>query len=304
MLNNIGRNIILFEELKKILGFFNSAKVEVMLLRGSFFITVNDLFFLTREMEDIDIAVRKRDFEKAVKIVKSQGYVLVKSGEWAFAKKGSLAALDIHKGFFGDDFFYEDEFWRCSKEISVSGFKARVLSPPHQIFYSVWHSAVHHICFKRKWMEDMARFEKIYGDGINWSEIVFLARRLRVEIPFYTFFKKQAAVSIGFVPHNVISELCPKTVSGKFLLFLYSLIAEKNRKISEIGHLSKFLFSGNFIAKLRFVANYFFPKRDFMERRYSFKNAPILYLVRPFLAFYKLSREITRISDERILKIL
>jgi hypothetical protein len=294
--NNIGRNIILFEALKKILEIFNSAKIEIALLRGSFFLTVDDLFFLSREMEDIDIAVRKRDFEKAVELVESRGYTLVESGEWAFEKKGSLAVLDIHRGFFEDDFFYEDEFWRCSKEIDVFGFKAKILSPSHQIFHSVWHSAVHHICFKRKWFEDILRIEKFFGGKINWKEVVFLAEKTGLEIPFFVFLEKVNETFPGTLPEEVIFSLSPETIFEKMFLVFYRLVASRNRKTSEIGHLFRFLSKKGFRGKFSFAVNYLLPDKSFMKRRYPVKNLPLLYFSRPFIAFWKLNRELSKLT--------
>ncbi|MGC9070381.1 MAG: nucleotidyltransferase family protein, partial [Elusimicrobiales bacterium] len=109
------RNTILLNEIYKMDSSFYEEGIIAILIKGAALILKGYIRFCEREMSDVDVVVRERDYDKVVRILEKKGFDEIKDGRHAYYRGvGDMFApviFDVHSYFSNlkfDDIEFED----------------------------------------------------------------------------------------------------------------------------------------------------------------------------------------------------
>ncbi len=303
---NIARNLLIYRQLKEILDRFYAADIETILLKGAAFAETVYPHIGLREMEDIDILIRKEDIYRASKVLKNIGYKALKSGEDAFFREGEAAVLDIHTdlwyitgeveiyrrkrncseiGHNGIDRGFED-LWSRAKEIVIEDIRVKILSPEDSLIYIIAHAGILHGEFNETAKRDIRLILEKYRD-INWRFIIEMIYRYNLLIPSRYIFS--VLDNRGIIPSGVMDMLGQERVSFS-KEYIYRSILHMNH-FEDKGHILRILFIRGDTNFLKYLIDFLFPSREFIEQRYNISKgsaiSTLFYLLRPVGLIYK-----------------
>jgi hypothetical protein len=192
--SNLARNMILQDELVRIVTEFNSQNVPVIILKGAAMLESIYRDISLRQMSDLDILVRPEHLDKAEKIALEQGYNFLVDTEiqkqtkegcrhlanlWHREKK---IVLEIHHHIVSPNESYQfnlEGFWERAKTIKLLGTEALIFAPEDNLI---------HLCinflFDRKFesekalgqLSDISELIKYYKDTLDWDLVQRVAR--------------------------------------------------------------------------------------------------------------------------------
>lgn len=151
-------NIMIGEELKKIIKIFNEREISFIILKGHAFIeTIYNKNPGIRPLKDTDLLLRKDDVKNAFSVLNEMGYELYEGYQaeawyWnrhfhlPFQKKGKNTTfhVEIHWHLIEPDIpvkFDIEAFRNRAVEIDYLGAKANILHSEDALLYLIWHSA-------------------------------------------------------------------------------------------------------------------------------------------------------------------
>ncbi|MBE6088933.1 MAG: hypothetical protein E7206_13015 [Clostridium beijerinckii] len=147
-------NLIQRNNINNVLGIIDDLKkhgIEIIVLKG---IILREFYPRPefRTMGDIDILIKKNDYDKVKSYLVSKGYECIEEGKnevhQGFTSKGKLE-IEVHwnlinnKYFNGDIKEFENNLWNNSIEIDINGVNTRMLSFNDFILHMLLHMAVH-----------------------------------------------------------------------------------------------------------------------------------------------------------------
>ncbi len=186
---NLVRNMVLQDELSRLLSALNNQNIPVIVLKGAALLETVYSDISLRPMGDIDILVRPEHLDQAESIALQQGYGFLVDHEvqkhtkqncrhlanlWHHEKN---MMLEIHHHIVSQDepyYFNLDGFWARAKPVLISNTPALVLAPEDLLIHlSIRflldrryqsNSALGQIC-------DISEVIKHYSDSLNWGLI-------------------------------------------------------------------------------------------------------------------------------------
>ncbi len=152
-----------------------------------------------RPMQDIDVLVRRADFERAAALLQAQGYQFSnKASLWneAFAREfmGNVAyskagvAFDVHwhpvtmSWFRATTAFDLDGLWARAVPTDIAGAPALRLCPEDEVLHLCYHTAVHHGLAHPHGYRDILGVLRAERDNLDWSTLAERAREWRVSV--------------------------------------------------------------------------------------------------------------------------
>ncbi|ALB47615.1 nucleotidyltransferase domain-containing protein [Clostridium beijerinckii] len=147
-------NLIQRNNINNVLGIIDDLKkhgIEIIVLKG---IVLREFYARPefRTMGDIDILIKRDDYDKVKSYLISIGYECIDEGKnevhQGFTSKGRLE-IEVHWNLINNKYFhgnieeFEKNLWNNSIEININGVKARMLSFNDFFFHMCLHMAVH-----------------------------------------------------------------------------------------------------------------------------------------------------------------
>jgi hypothetical protein len=183
------RNLILLDELNKLYDIFQKENINLFVIKGTSLILKNIFDIDEREMSDIDVFVKKKDFKNIEFLLYKFGFKKIEKGYNSYYKEigGYFAPIifDIHYDFIGIKF---DDI-----EIENTEYKnIKVSSLIDDFIITSIHSVIRHGYLSKKYLEDLFR---IYREGVKkYSDFVNKVIRKSEKFGFgyivYLCFKK------------------------------------------------------------------------------------------------------------------
>jgi len=286
--NTLARNIVLLEELEKVLKKFEEENIEVILLKGCSLlgrIYTDEVItsFSKREMEDLDLLIQKKDSSRIKEILERFGYQFVPAGDLTFVKKYGEnfppVVLDLQEKIW----YIRDtkKIWENALTVENAGIETKVLSPEEEIIFLAAHRVVHHGKINESCLLDVRKIIEHYQEKISWEKIVEKIKNYALETPLYFVFSK-----VENIPFWVRTEIKPRNSFSEKLYQLFFSFSE----YEDIGHFLRLLTFPTLFGKINFLFNFFFPGKEFLIRRYGLKNkffALLFYFLRPFILLFK-----------------
>jgi hypothetical protein len=140
------------QQLNNIIVILSAQNIPIILLKGAAFTDVLYSPQAPRTSNDLDILIQKKDWEKAVLLIKTLMHYAEKSQpdvfgdlyELSFIPKGNVgAALDLHASLIHPLLFNisEEQLWKNSvKHPSINNERVRMLSPEHALIHQAIHA--------------------------------------------------------------------------------------------------------------------------------------------------------------------
>lgn len=156
----------------------NQEGIKVLLLKGIVLCHSYYKSLALRRMEDIDIAVLPKDYEKAVKIAYKLGWKGEKALHSIDLKKDTVGAVDLHELIYKENFSHkeiEKELWEDLTRISFYGEEVYIMTD-EDMFISVLINEFLDILAmpkgskKIKWILDITRIIE-NSDNLDHSKI-------------------------------------------------------------------------------------------------------------------------------------
>jgi len=182
------RNAIFYEELKKILRFFEDRGISVIVLKGA--VLAEEVFknVASRQMNDIDLLVQEHDLDKSAETLTQLGYIPYecrRSEGWYKSHHHHLVpyfnpakgtVIEIHRNIIPlESSFSVDTFklWERSQYIRIGNISTKVLSPEDLIIHLCLHlSFCHGFIGGIRILIDISQTVRHYGERINWNWLI------------------------------------------------------------------------------------------------------------------------------------
>ena len=255
------RNIILYDELAKILPVFNSAHIEIIVLAGAALGATVYPSIADRPMGDIDLLIRHRDKQAIGGLLENLGYVLdtARSDEAHYSK--TIGEFTLHIDCHTDLSHYLDDralagVWARAQTLHAPRSKftlsaanvlhsLTVLSPEDSLIYTAVDSAIYHGRITDNTINDIELIIKHYGNSLNepsplvgegrvrgvrcidWPLVIQLIKSYRLETPIYILFDAGRQEGIP-IPDAVMNALHPRRRSLEYRLYKTILYAPRS----------------------------------------------------------------------------
>ncbi|MDW7680342.1 MAG: nucleotidyltransferase family protein [bacterium] len=301
-LDTLGRNTIVYNELKALLKIFNQAQIDTVLLKGAGLLAsvYPDLGF--RFMSDIDILIKESDLSRAQQSLLTNGYSQNKPTYRIQNKKyhhlppfwnpAKNIRIEAHWTLARTDTIFNIEiadFWSRVQKSKFGGSDILLLSPEDMIIHQCLHlflSQVNSNIFKT--LFDIATIVQHYQNWLDWDQIAACSTRYKLATPvFATLFLINDLIEIS-IPPVVLSRLRKKTSTAQLSWM------EVDYKQSGMESISRnFFVTPGFKKKISYILSRIFPSIEHLNYKYSLpENSKIVYLyyfIRPFHLLYKYS---------------
>ena len=296
---NVCNNLLLAEELIKILKLLKNENIDAIPYKGPILAILAYRNVSFRQFGDLDIFIPQKNVQKAVKILNSNGYIsqmnLKNSQEFAFFKyqreyklinKKSKTSIEIKWKFPVSSFSFKSSFENIVGNsefelIDFFNFPILTLSNEDLILILCIHNAGHY-WLKLKWICDISEFIQA-NNNLNWSLIIDKANKLGIIRILYI----NLALSKELLGLKLPSEIENALEKEKYVKSISFHIIEKflfksnqlkfNEKV-----ILRFKIRENFKNKIKDLLNLMFiPTPNILKSRYLPRFAfPIYYLIR------------------------
>lgn len=309
-------NLRFFSELRVVLDNMDKAGIPVMILKGAWL--AHDIYpdIRLRELSDMDIMVQPNDLAGAYEVAKGLGYAakVPLSLESIIAgtdnkkqlppmKKDNGVMLDLHWGIGSADQEMANEstrLWDHSREVSVVGKKARILSAEDMLLHLCYHlSHQHKFIMSMKSLYDIALLLKKKDHQPDWALVADIAVKKKWQKGTWLILHMAKELFGADVREDWLRVFTPEPVSGSAEML--SLLREhlKNRRpIAETppAVVQELVAAGNPAKRLKLLMTEIKSRMVFLytanrrSRKKISEKAPDLYAYSRFRLWDTLSR--------------
>jgi len=178
----------LLKDLKDVVSALQKEGVQSIALKGVLLAARVYPSLNLREGGDIDLLIRKNDFEMAQKVLTRLGYAhsnclkntpgLSLEGSAVFTSAETGTTIDLHWRLLESWYpsISENEIWSQQAKFSFASFEFNLLRPEHELIYLCQHGTKHMWC-RLSWIIDLCQF--IRKTPIDWSTCLQIAERCR-----------------------------------------------------------------------------------------------------------------------------
>ena len=309
LLISTGDNLVLFNELGKVLRQFEQAGIPVMVLKGAHLAALVYEHIGQRSMEDIDLLVHAGHIQESSAILTKLGYqskgVSSDPLEAHFVKhhlpdfsKPDFKPIEIHWtiGNPNSPFRIEpDDVWIDAQTETIAGIQTLVLAPHDLIVYLCMHSYAHNYEQGLRPFVDLVQVIRHYHGSVQWDQVKQRAKLWKATRCVFLMLNISNQL-FGSPPEAVLNIFLPLELNWQWVDSLSNrIIAQppyapvmknkpKPKQIQPSLYFIKFLGNLNFIERLSL-----FWKRIFLPPQTIAK----LYQIEPQspgLSFYYLQR--------------
>ncbi|MDR7666855.1 nucleotidyltransferase family protein [Methanosarcina sp. Z-7115] len=301
---NFARNMLLYDELSKVLMAFRGAGIDTIVLKGAFLAEGIYKNIGLRPMNDIDLLVKEKDLQKAKRELTKLMYFTPKiifptklheqfqmacSNELPpFVHETRKICIEIHWDIQPPQSSYKvdiNEFWNSAKSIKIDDIEALTFAPEDILQHLCLHLHKHINSSSAPPAKplrdycDIAEVIKHYKETINWESLIKSSNDHRIEEPIFQGLYIANKYFEAFVPENVLQRLCVKSTIVFEKMFKIVIENNLNRKnqLDVIYYLTNLKLINGTCNKVRIIFGDIFPSKEFMIYRYSIKDEKQVY---------------------------
>ena len=310
---NAARNMLLYDELSKVLKAFKDVGIDVIVLKGAFLAEAVYKNIGLRPMGDVDILVRREDLRRAKKKMSELEYAFIYDNypeafneqfgcELEYFKKVNKInlkglQLELHWDFMPMQKCIEIEIgriWRNAQAASLANIDVLAMRHEDLLLYLYVHLKKHRFVGLR-WFCDITEIVKCYK--LNWEYIIESAKRYRISmLVYYVLYLGRELVDCP-IPADVLDKLRP----NRFKMKLFESIINQKKILhlkydrgNDISPFYSILFDVLLMDKTPDIVKYFmrlfFPPAEQLSIIYSIpksKKAYFYYFVHPIRVGFK-----------------
>lgn len=289
-------NLRYYGELHRLLNEFHQADTPVILLKGIFLAHVIYDDIGLREMNDIDILVKRSDVTPAFHTLSDLGYksvptidsdgipnLISRHHHIPPMVKENTATIEVHWNITspGESYTIDPEVvWRDAQPITISGKPAMMLSPEDLLLHLCVHTSYqHNFSFGLRPFVDIAEVVNHFGGQIDWDNVIKRAFRFRWDRGVFLALTIARDFTGAKIPADILAALKSNDYDEAILNTAKEQILTKKRDSNSISApMIEFTNQKSLKGKFTVVLNRIFPSRKFMEFKYSLQpGTPKLY---------------------------
>lgn len=234
-LENVARNMVLYQELGKVLELLRRDNISVIALKGVHLATAVYRNIALRPMGDIDLLVKQTDLLRVQEILVEQGYIASKE-EIGFSqehlpqykKKGSLI-VEIHFHIVGSPFSLRadvEKLWVRAQISSIQGIEVLTFCPEDLLLHLCMHASFHHGFDKGiRPLFDISHTIEHYAAELDWEQLLDRSREWGVSKCVYLSLFLAKRFAGASIPGQTMKDLevyndsFPATARAEELIF-------------------------------------------------------------------------------------
>lgn len=289
----LARNIIIYDELNKVLSALNSAGINSIVLAGAALAKTVYPDIGLRPMSDIDLLVHQIDLPIIDKVLSQIGYLMETDRKdethYHNTNPDFTMHIDVHTGLPYLDKSGLTEIWSKASRINLAAptdrlssqtsIEMMILPPEHALIYAATDALMYHGRLSQTCLTDIKFIIHNTAILFNWPDVIGLVKRYHLESHlYYALSVANQKIKTG-IPEWVLTAIKPQ---GKKLLELrlYQTIF-KNGSFSN-GDLAPVLRFMTRPERFQVLLGSFFPSPDFMVKRYELTDRKLLSFYYPF----------------------
>ena len=299
--SNLARNILLYDELSKILKAFKKAGVDTIVLKGAFIAEEIYQNIGLRPMSDLDLLIKERDLIRVKNELTELMYFsafhtkhyeqlqTVLSNEHLFVHKDKEVYIDLHWNILPPESPYKidvNKLWENAKLVNITGVETLILAPEDLLQHLCLHLD-NHINYSTPEAQhfknycDIAEVTMHYREIINWSYFLQSSKGYGIENPIFQVLFTANKYFGAFIPGDVLNALEPAKSSTHFKETFNELMQDNSSKKNQWKRIKFYMKLGKVSGirnKLRILSGYVFPSKEFMMYHYSIKDEKRIYV--------------------------
>ncbi|MDD4013986.1 MAG: nucleotidyltransferase family protein [Candidatus Omnitrophica bacterium] len=239
------------EEILFLAAVFEEAGIEPIFIKGAAFLGEIYKTLGLRDLSDIDVLVKEKDFVRASRILEERGFHFqdqtgTREGyrtQRLYEKEGHIP-VDLHSGFTGRKVhdrmmgIDREEVWRTRREIYLKGGRIYTLDLEHTVIYACLHLAAQHSFGGLIWYVDLNEVISRYAREMDWKRVITLAAKYRVKRPLYHALSFVENLMDAPVPPEVLKNL--KHVRRRMDVWVFQKIKHSKRRTDYLAELAMF----------------------------------------------------------------
>ena len=275
---NSFRNVLIYEEAKKVLSSFGERGINTIILKGIFLAENIYKNAALRPMTDIDILIRKADLPRANEVLVSLGYPapghyndLLDSDRPSpvnsimyFPGDGRKPSIHLHWHIINSTWPLEslvrkidmEKIWKSAEGAAIDGVETLTLGPEHLIIYLAYHS-FHHSFSKPVMAQDIAETIRFYKERIDWDRVKKEADGFGLSFTVYLSLRYAAKVLRFECPGKERLRPAKLNLIEKIVLSLLN----RNRCTYGLSYLVYLSEERGMLGRVRFLFRTLFPSR-------------------------------------------
>lgn len=231
---------------------------EIILLKGGALIAEGTADIRTREMDDLDLLVRKDEQASLVSVLFQLGFQKRPLSPQDFVRDGVV--FDVHSDIWYLTPGELEIFFQKSSPCPVGDGTILIPEPNDHLLFILAHACLHHSAIEPKWAEDIRRL--LARGGVDLARVRSEADRLGL-LPAIDWYQRRARLSLW--PPG------PRTWRER-------AIEETPYPLKGVALRLLFVRGGAF--RLKLAAKTIFPDSDFLKARYD-GNSRLWTVLRP-----------------------
>jgi hypothetical protein len=207
--STIAHNLLFLKSAGEVLSAFKEDGISAIVLKGVALVETIYPNIGMREMSDIDLLIKDKDYPLASHRLRGLGYDLHPGTSVpTYVREGKIAVVvQLHTRL---PYLNEKELWGNLIPIAINSEGALTLPLEQNLVYLCYHLAVSHTNSEQKWIEDIRWFITRYGAEFDWRLTVDLIRKYRLQAPCYFVFLEAKRRFDSEIPDFVLSEIKPR----------------------------------------------------------------------------------------------
>ncbi len=314
-------NLLYYGELRKLLNRLNQCGISAIPLKGIYLAEKIYKNPGMREMNDMDVLIRRKDLKSVFQILLDMAYKPVNPVETEkieyFTRnsvhlprmiKEDVAGFEIHWNIAKPGQIYSidpEDLWQRARPESIAGEKAMALAPEDLFLHLCLHTSYGHMfSFGMRPFYDIAEVVKGNRESIDWDQLTERTLRYRWSRGVYLAMVIARDFTGAAIPDHVFDQIKPNTSNPQMLLMSKAQILtdkETSKKISMT--MVDFVTAENKIDKTKTIVRRIFLPRDRMYTKYPIRpGSPTLYvyyIIRFWQMLYDHSLHLVRISRSK-----
>lgn len=307
-LHTAARNLVLFNELDRVVAALSEAGIPAALLKGAHLARSIYPDITLRPMGDLDVLVRQEHFQDALAAVQELGYTQhipeIGAGLHDLLDKHAhlhgadgQGILELHWRLVsgeGQRFAFDEAWWWANAEPCRSAAPALALNPTANLVYLCAHHMLQHGSGSAplRWIYDLHRLVLSRGAGIDWAELAARAEALGWGPAILAGLELSAACFDTPLPVGLLASLRARSSPGVDRLVALKSSRARTRMIATLRKLT----SMGWGAGLRLALALVFPAPAYMKWRYRPNPAwtwPLYYPYRWWDVFWDGVKSVT-----------
>ncbi len=303
-LDTLARNGWFIQQLEEWLARFDAAGIPAIVLKGAAMIALVYQRLALRPMSDLDVLVRRVDFERAGELLRAAGFsphdedatnktqTIRTQVAWVRETPASLA-IELHWHLIDSGYYVRhipiEWFWDHTIDVHLRSRRIRVFAPEAQLLHLASHLELHHAGAGVWWLYDIAALIHKLGAALDWDVVVDTAQRFEWGQSLRVALERAQATFGAPVPERVTARLAGIRVTRHERIV--------RTLVEPSAHLAAFLFDGweqgSWHARARYLWRSLFPSAEFMRARVPIHNRRDLlrqYLLRLGRGLYRVPR--------------